>query len=211
MLAKLRTGFHSHAKGRPGEESHNAVPGSIAEERRGHFIRRRILRAERPHTFDGVRIGLFQIVHRRVQQQRKVRLRDCFLQQNGIHDEGIALGIAIHVFYQDFVNHAAFARPAVVVAHVRGRAENPKADFTGGIASQHGPVLDEDHLQARPRGRDGAAGACQAPSDDRQVRAEMPQVQLATFAGFTAHHHRRTLLNLLCTNSRIMASPDSAQ
>ena len=110
-----------------------------------------------------------KIVDRRVEQQRDVRLVEHHFQQDGVEDERVALGIAIHVLDEHFVDHAALARPAVVVPHVRRRAENPQPHFAGGIAAEHRAVLDEHHLDPGARRGDGAAHAGQPAADDGEV------------------------------------------
>ena len=80
-------------------------------------------------------------------------------EQDGVEDEGVSLGVAVHVLDEDFIDHAAFAGPAVVVSHVGGGAEDPEADLAGGIAAEHRAVLDEHDLESGAGGGDGAANA----------------------------------------------------
>jgi hypothetical protein len=135
----------------------------VAEQRRGDEIFGGILRTERADGFDGVGVGFFEVVNGGVEQQRDVFFVDDLFQHHGVEDERVALGIARHVSRPELVNHAALARPAVVVPHVRGRAENPQAHLAGGIAAQHRAILNQSHLESRPRRRDGAHTPAKPP------------------------------------------------
>jgi len=47
----------------------------------------------------------------------------------------------VQILHQVLVERAAFPRPAIVVGHVRGGAQDPKAHFARGVAAQHRAVL----------------------------------------------------------------------
>ena len=135
---------------------------------------RRVLAAEGAHATRSCRASdLLHLVHRRVEQQRDVRLLDVTFSSRMVSKmSGLPSGLRYSVLDQDLVDHAALAGPAVVVAHVRGGAQDPQPHLAGGIAAQHRPVLDQHDLEARPRGRDGAAGARQAAADNGQVAGD---------------------------------------
>ena len=78
-------------------------------------------------TAIGIGIGLGHLKSDGVEQQRDAGVLDHLLQQNGIKDERVALGIAVQVFHQQLTDDAALPRPAVVVAHVGRGAQYPEA------------------------------------------------------------------------------------
>ena len=188
-FAEFGTRFRSDAKCRACQKTNNAVAARVHENGRGDFVSGGVLRAERADGFDGVRVRFFQAVNRRVQQQREVRLVDNHFEDDGVENERIAFGIAERIFDQHFINHAALARPAVVVAHVRGRAENPEPHFARRIAAEHGAILHEHHLAARPRRRDGRAHTRQPATDDGDLGRNFLPAQFACFTDWCFDFH----------------------
>jgi hypothetical protein len=90
-----------------------------------------------------------------------------------------SLGIAIKVLNEDLVNQAAFAGPAIIVAHVARRAEDPKPDFARRITAEYRPVVDQYDLDTGPCRSNGTANAGQAAAYDDQVTSERFDTKLA--------------------------------
>ena len=134
------------------------------------------------------RTGLLDVVDRRVQQQRDVRLGDDLLEQDGVEDERVALGVAVQVLDEDLVDHAAFARPAVVVPHVGRGAEDPQPHLARGVAAEHRAVLDQHDLEAGPRRGDGAARAGESAADHDEVAGEADGLGFAPVSREFADH-----------------------
>ena len=146
-------------------------PEASTEQRRRDLVGRRVLAAERPHAARSCRRRDFSTSKTAVFNSSVMfGSRATISSRISVVDQhGVALAVAIDVLDEELVDHAAFAGPAVVVAHVRRRAEDPQPDLAGGVAAQHGPILDQHDLQARPGGRDRAAHARQAAADDGQI------------------------------------------
>jgi len=113
------------------------------------------------------------VVDGSVEEQRDVGFAVDKLKQEGVEEDGVALGIAPHIFDEDLINDASFAGPAVVVAHVRGGAEDPEADFAGSVTAKHRAVLHEKHANALTCGGDGAANTGEAASYNDEVGCEL--------------------------------------
>ena len=94
LFAELGPRLRADAKRRARQKTHDAVAARVHEQRRGDFVSGGILRAERADGFDGVRVGLFQVVNGGVEQQRDVRFVDDHFQHDRVEDERVALGIA---------------------------------------------------------------------------------------------------------------------
>ena len=168
LLAELRFGLRAHAKRRARQKRDDSVARGVAEERRRDVVDGRVLAAERPDRRN--RIARFlHLECRRVQQKRDARFREHLFEQNRIEDDRVALRVARQVLDEKLVQDAALARPAIVVGHVRRRAEHPEADLARRVASEHWPVLNERDFQPRARGGDGAADARHAASDHGKV------------------------------------------
>ena len=142
-------------------------------------------------------------------KKREVGLADTFFQQDGVEDDRVPLPVAEEVLIHDLGDHAAFARPAVVVSHVRGGAQHPEAHFAGGIATGHGTVLDEDDLEPLAGGGDGGTGAGQAAADDDEVGVVGDGFQFAAVGGcFDDHGELEWELDF---NRQSMAAPIPAR
>jgi len=94
----------------------------------------------------------------------------------------------VHVFDEDFVDHAAFAGPAVVISHVRGCPEDPEADFTGCVTAEHGAVLDECHFDSGASRGDGAADAGESAADHGEVAGDFDEAEIAGGGGWFDDH-----------------------
>jgi hypothetical protein len=187
-FAELLLALRAHAERRAGKKTDDAVTRRIAEDGRAEFVERLVLAAIPAHGADCVGVGFQHFVDRGVEQQRQVRFAQDVLQQDRVEDDGVALAVPVKVLDEQFVDHAAFARPPVVVAHVGGRAEDPEPDFAGGVTAEDGPVLDERDLDTRPCGGDGATDTGHAPADDHQVGLVTDGAQCsACGCGFTDH------------------------
>ncbi len=172
FLLKLLPGLRPHPKSGSRQEAQDAVAGGVAEEGGVQFVAGGVLAAEGGHAFYLISPGFAHLVNGRVEQQRDIRLRHHLLQDHGVEDDGVALGVTVRVLDQNLVDHAAFAGPAVVVAHVGGGAQNPQPHLARGVAAQHRPVLHQHHPATRPGRRDGAAAAGQPSPHHHQVRLQ---------------------------------------
>ncbi len=172
FLAELLLRLGAHAERRPGQEAEHAVTRGIAEQGSLQLIERRILRTERPHAGHRVGIAFVHLEHRGIEQQRDVRLAHHLFQQQGVHQQWIALAIAKGVFNQQLVNHATLPGPTVVVAHVRGRPEHPQPHLAGCVSAEDRTILHEDDPNAGARGRDGRTHARQPSPHHHQVGVE---------------------------------------
>ena len=159
----------AHAERSTGEVAQRAVARAVGEQTPFERVFRAVLRIDGRETADRAVVVLFDFVDHRVEQQRDIGLGEHFVHQHHIEQHGVALLVAEGVFDEDLVQYAAFARPAVVVAHMGGGAQHPQAHLARSIASEHRPVLDQDDLDAGPRRGDGAAYARHAPSGDYVV------------------------------------------
>jgi hypothetical protein len=98
-------------------------------------------------------------------------LGDLF-EQNGVENKRIAFRIAKGVFNDDFIDHAAFARPPIIVAHVRSGAQHPEPNFAGRVSTQHGSIAHQNHSDAGAGRGNCAAHACQSAADDAKIGFE---------------------------------------
>ena len=104
-----------------------------------------------------------------VEQQRDVRLVHNQFEDKGIKHHGIALGIPKEILDKQFIKHAAFARPAVVIAHVRSRPQNPQAHFARSIATENGAILHEHDLAPGAGRGDGRTHTGQSAANHGHV------------------------------------------
>lgn len=72
-------------------------------------------------------------------------------------------------FHEDLSYYSTLPRPAVVISHVRGGAEHPEANLTGGIPAQYGSVLEQDDLHPFPSRCDSGASPGQTSSNNGQI------------------------------------------
>jgi hypothetical protein len=173
-LAELLAGFGAHPKRSPGEKSHRSVARGIAEERSRQFIPCATEGREGEHVTNGTGMasiggGALHRIDGRIEQESDPRLRSHHLQQQRIDEHGVAFGVAVHVFDENFVDYTALAGPTIVVAHVAGGAEYPEANFAGCIAAQHGSILHEDNVAAGAGGSDRRARTCETAAHDDQI------------------------------------------
>ena len=82
---------------------------------------------------------------------------------------------------KNLVNDAAFASPAIVVAHMRGCTQGPQAHLARCVAAQHRAVLHQYDAQPLTRGGDGAADACQPASYYDEIAVELLEQRTAAF------------------------------
>ena len=145
------------------------------------------LRIERRDRSDGA-AGHFGVVYARVEVKRDVRFGEHLVDEHHVEQHGIAFPVAESVLDQYFVDDAPFARPAVVVAHVRGRSQRPQADFARSVAAQHGTVLNQRDVGARTGRGNGAAYAGKPAADDHQTVTAVYFRRFAAFFEFTDKH-----------------------
>jgi hypothetical protein len=71
---------------------------------------------------------------------------------------------------------------------VGGGTEDPEPDFAGGIATEHGAVLDEDHFEAGAGGGDRAANSGQAAADHREIAGNGEGAEFSAGGGRFFNH-----------------------
>ncbi len=172
LLVKFRLRFSPHAEGRARQKAYDPVAGCIDKQRRPEGVAGRVLAAKGGDGLDGVNLAAAPLAHFvdcGVKQQVDVWFFHHLLQQDRVEDNRVALRVAKGVLDQNLVDHAALARPAVVVAHVCGGPQDPQPHFTRRVAAEDGPILHQRHAQPLPRRCNGAAGACHAATHDHQV------------------------------------------
>ncbi len=148
---------------------HETVTRRVAKILPLNVVSGRILRTKCLHGGNMARAVFYRVVHGGVQQQCNIAFRTNFVEQHGIENNGIAFRVSIQVFQQQLIDDASFTGPAIVITHVRSGAQAPEANFAGGIASQHGPILNQAHRFSRPRRRDGRAATGQPTTDNHQL------------------------------------------
>ena len=141
------------------------------------MVSRLVLRAVTGDCRDRGRARLFDLADGGVQQQGDVLFIPDLLEQNGIEDERVSFRVPVEILDEDLIDDSAFARPAVVVAHVRGGAQDPEAHLARGVAAKHGAVLHEHDLGARAGGGHGPANSGHAAADDCQVGRQRTRPQ----------------------------------
>jgi hypothetical protein len=182
--------FRAHAEGRAARKTEDAVAGCIAKQRRAHVVERRVLAAKGAHRLDSIRVGLVRLEHHGVEQQRDPRLVGHFFEQDRVEDQRVTFGVAVQVLHEDFVDHAALARPAVVVAHVRGRTQNPQPDLAGRVAAQHRAILDQRDAQPGACGGDRAGGPGHAAPHDHEITGDSLSQRRALVSRRIGSHDR---------------------
>ena len=164
-----------------------AVARTVGEKIAFDRVVRSGLRIERRDRSDGA-AGHFGVVYARVEVKRDVRFGEHLVDEHHVEQHGIAFPVAEGVLDQYFVDDAPFARPAVVVAHVRGRSQRPQADFARSVAAQHGTVLNQRDVGARTGRGNGAAYAGKPAADDHQTVTAVYFRRFAAFFEFSDKH-----------------------
>ena len=178
----------AHAERCPGEVAQRAVARTVGEQISFDRVFRAVLGIDGCETADRAGVVLLDLVDHRVEQQRNVGFGEHFIHQHHVEQYGVTLLVAKGVFNEDLVQYAAFTRPTVVVAHMGGGAQNPQAHLARSVASEYGPVLDQDDLDAGPRCGDGAAYARHAPSGDYVVGPERDVAECPLFFEIASKH-----------------------
>ncbi|CCJ99418.1 FIG00553423: hypothetical protein [Cronobacter malonaticus 507] len=172
FFAKFVSLFRADAKLGTGKIAQHAVAGGIAKLSGGEGIKGFVNGVKAADAHNPLAV-IDDVKKRGVQQQRQPWLRAGEIQQHQIEHHRVALFVAPEVFFEDFTHNAALACPAVVVAHVRGCAVGPQPHFTGGVAAQYRPVLNQNHLQSVASGRQRGAQAGEPAACHQQIGMEM--------------------------------------
>ncbi len=128
FFAKLVRLFRADAKLGTRKIAQHAIAGGVAKLGSGNAIKSFVNGVKATDTCNPLAI-IDDVKKRGVQQQRQPRLRAGEIQQHQIEHHRITLFVAPEVFFEDFAHNAALARPAVVIAHVRGCAVGPQPHF----------------------------------------------------------------------------------
>ena len=172
-LVELGGGLGADAERGAGKEADDTITRGVDEEGRGECVGGGVLGIESADGADGVGAGFIEIVNSGVEEEREAFFRDGFFEENGVPNERVALGVAVLVFEEELVDHAALARPAVVVTEMGRGAEDPEANLAGGVAAEDGTVLHENDLEAGAGGGDGGAGAGETATDHDEIGGEI--------------------------------------
>ena len=147
-------------------EAQDAVAGAVGEERAGEAVAAVFIAVPARHRLDFAVLRL-DLLHGRVQEEGQVLLLD----RQGVHfvvpPRVAHEWVAVDVVELELLEEARLLAPLPV------GAANAHADFAGGVSPQHGPVLDEDHLDPAARGGDGAKEPGKASAYDDEVGLEV--------------------------------------
>ena len=95
-----------------------------------------------------------------IEKQGDILLFGDLLKDDGVKNQRVALVVAPKIFQEDLIDYPALARIAPIGPAVEVGSNHPQPHLRGGIASQHRPVLHQNHLHAIPCGGNGGADSC---------------------------------------------------